>query len=185
MSLELIRNPGSSLARARKSKDMGKSVNVLLTSSFLASVSLIFAVFRVSATSVTPLMIVSLGAVAFFMTILMAMIFGWTTQIIATTVGGKGKYYEGFTTVVYSLFAPSLGLLAASLMTVAPGTWPISMSILFPSFALGVATFYRGVKELFRLDTPSSMATVAATIISFLLTAYALITLNLLGAGIV
>ncbi|MBI4015062.1 MAG: YIP1 family protein [Candidatus Aenigmarchaeota archaeon] len=185
MPFELIRNPGSSLARARKSKSMGKSVNILLTSSFLLSVALVFAVFRLSAPSVTPLMIISLGAVSFFMTILMAMVFGWTTQIIAVTVGGRGRYYEGFTAVVYSIFVPSLGLLVASLMTAAPGTWPISMSILFPSFALGVATFYRGVKELFRLDTPSSMATVAATVISFLLTAYALITLNLLGAGVV
>lgn len=185
MSFELIRNPGSSLARARKSRNMSKSVNVLLTSSFLLSVALVFAVFRVSALSATPLMIVSLGAVAFFMTILLAMVFGWTTQIIATTVGGKGRYYEGFTAVAYSIFAPSLGLLVASLMTVAPGTWPISLTILFPSFALGVATFYRGVKELFRMDTPSTMATIAATIISFLLTAYALVTLNLLGAGVV
>jgi len=117
MSFELIRNPGSSLARARKSRNMSKSVNVLLTSSFLLSVALVFAVFRVSALSATPLMIVSLGAVAFFMTILLAMVFGWTTQIIATTVGGKGRYYEGFTAVAYSIFAPSLGLLVASLMT--------------------------------------------------------------------
>jgi hypothetical protein len=183
MSMELLTNPEKAIKHAKKKKDIHYTTKVLAVKSFLISVAMLFLVFKDSYASATPLMVLSLGMSTFFFVILMAIIFSWAIQLIANTLGGKGKYFEALTSITYALAAPSLGILLASLLTIVPQSWPVSFIILVPAFALGIATLYRSIRELFKIDMVTTFVTVSITITSFLLAAYTLVTLNLLSTA--
>jgi hypothetical protein len=79
--------------------------------------------------------------------------FAFLLKIIMTTLGGKGKYFEGLASMAYGLYTISLGVLIASPFFYLVGVGPmIAMLILVIAGSLSLATFYRAVKELFSTD---------------------------------
>src|SRR3989344_796255 len=97
MCLDILKNPVKSIAAAKKRKNMGKSLLAALESSVLLGLAgAIFLSGFSLAGSVT-------AAITVFLTALIGiLLFGIVVHVSATTLGGKGKYFEGLTSVVYA-----------------------------------------------------------------------------------
>ncbi|HLD83532.1 MAG TPA: YIP1 family protein [archaeon] len=183
MPLEIISDPAGCIRRAAKRKDINDAVRMMAVNSFILAFSLLFAVFTPVMFRATPLMALSTGVVAFSVAALFCGVFGWTVQVVANALGGRGQYFHGLTAVSYAMAAPSLGILISALITVVPIVRPFSFVILVPSFGLGLATLYRAIRDMFRVEMATAAITVFICAVSFLLALYVTVTLGILSSG--
>ncbi|MBI4018730.1 MAG: YIP1 family protein [Candidatus Aenigmarchaeota archaeon] len=183
MSLEIINDPAGSIKRAAKRKDINNTARIIAINSFIIAFSVSFAVFMPVVFTATPLMAASLVVIAFFTVTLISVVFGWTVQVVANALGGKGRYFHGLTAVSYGMVAPSIGMFIASLLTAVSMLQPFSFVILVPSLGLGLATLYRGIRDMFGLEMHTAAITVFICAASFFLAIYLTLTLGILSSG--
>jgi hypothetical protein len=85
--------------------------------------------------------------------ILGTIFFGYLVNLVFNVLGGKGKLFEGLTSITYAEFPIAVGLIVSSVLSVAPLVGaPIAVVASIVFTILGVVTFYRAVKEFFSTD---------------------------------
>jgi hypothetical protein len=165
---ELLTQPVAAIARAKKTKDINKTLVLLVVEWVIIGLGILVA-FR----ELTK--VVALSFFATLLGIICTLFSGLFTQIVFDTLGGKGKYYEGLTASVYAKFPISIGIFCASVISA------VSIAAIIPAFIvmmifvlLGLSTFYRAVKELFTVDTITAWVGMSilflAVFVSFYLT---------------
>jgi len=159
-----LTNPVQSIKKTKKQKNMGKTITDLALVGVITAIAVLIASIRTPLLTGSSLGLTTLiSAISVFLLVLIGgLILGWIVQIITTTLGGKGKYYEGLRAIVNTLIAPSIGALIASIFLYVPavGTAVIFL-VLAVTIALGLATLYRSIKELFSTDIITALVTVS------------------------
>jgi len=149
-------NPGELLIKAKKKKDITNSILVLVSTSIIFSV---WAAISVSRASILPSVmgfnITSVAVSTFGLVFVAGLFFGWILKLIANGLGAKGGFFEGLTSVSYSLLYLSVGFLLSGLFSYIPSA-PVVMILSFASIvvfgALGYVTLFRAIREFFSVD---------------------------------
>jgi hypothetical protein len=164
--MEILTSPASAIARAKKEKNLGRSIGILVGSAVLLAIA---AAIGVGAQPIANLPGVGTGsAIGAFVVVLVGGLFlGWIVKVAMTTLGGRGEYFEGVTAVAYTSLPISVGIVIAAIISaVATGSAAIAGAIInFVVLAffgvLGLAIMYRSVRELFRTDMITALIGVA------------------------
>jgi hypothetical protein len=121
-------------------------------------------------TKFNAMTLASLAVGVFLLTFVGTFILGWIVELIATTLGGKGKFYEGLTSVVNAFVVPSIGVLIAAIFI---HIMPVGIGVIFialaVTIALGLATLYRSIKDLFSVDMITAFVTVSILTMALIL----------------
>ena len=168
-------DPVKTILKAKKEKNMAKTLGFLIITSLIFGISSILLMknFLFGSTALI------FGVAMFLISLIFALVFGLTIQISATILGGKGKYFEGLTSITYPLFYLSIGLLAISLLSFLPFTGALNIIIIFVSFATAVSVLYRGIKELFSLDMVTTFVVVSIQTLVIVVAIYSTMMMNL------
>lgn len=178
MCIDILRNPGKAFTQAKKKKNLGKSLLILIESSVLFALAAL-----VIALSLGQAMLALGAAVSVFVIVFVfGIVFSYVVQIAAVTLGGKGRYFEGLTVVSYSLAPMSAGIFIASLLFVIPFVGIVGALVMAVLFALGLAALYRGIKDMFSVDLITSLIVVSVVTISFIIAIYAYVGLGILSS---
>lgn len=178
MCLDIIRDPVKSLLQAKKRKTMNKTFLTVIEECVLFAIAggLVVAKLGLGSAGVFA------SAVAVFLfALIFVLLFSLMVHISAVTLGGKGKFYEGLTAVAYSTLPEAVGLFAVSLLALVPFTVGVQIIVLALSFALGLSMLYRGIKELYSIDTVTSFVVVSVVIVVLILALYISAGISLLG----
>ncbi len=186
--MSLFTNPANAILEAKKTRSMGSTMLVLLISALLLAILVGIVTALTTRSSYTygyysgyggnslntaAVGIVVIGAFTTFMAVFLGGLFaGYLISVAMRTLGGTGGFFEGLTTIAYALYVPSIalfimGLLAAgAAMVGGMGVVMImvGMVVLMWGVILGIATFYRSLKELFSTDMVTAL--VGGTIMS-------------------
>jgi len=159
---ELLTNPVLAIAKGRKERDIRKTLLILLFEWFLVSISVIILSSKTNA-----------AVTAFFVGVVATLFSGFLTQITFTCLGGKGGYYEGLTSNVYSLLPISAASVLSSIFLHLPSFGVLLSFVSFAIFTvLSLSILYRSVKELFSTDMVSSLVGINILIAGLLLALY-------------
>ncbi len=169
---ELLTNPPAAISRAKREKDINKVLSFLLAEAILVSLAVMIAssVFGQTVAGTTT------ASAAFFVVLVGMLFLAFIIKIVMVTLGGKGKYREGLTAVVYGEFAIALGIFISSILLYLPMLgFVLAFFVLTVSVALGISTFYRAVKELFNVDMITTWVGIGLTVAGFIIAAYLLL----------
>ncbi len=186
MCLDIIRNPSKALADAKKKNSMGKTLTVLLEASIL--MGLAAGVLAAKAGLFDTTLVLSSIIAVFLASVIGILLFGLIIYITATTLGGRGKYFEGLTSTAYALLPISAGMFIISLLAWVPFALGLQIIVLAVTLALGISILHRGIKELYKTDMVTSFVTVSIAAFVLLVALYfslALSLLNRLAAGVI
>lgn len=163
--MEIVKNPVSALMKAKKSKNMNYTITTLVIAAILFALSSVIVLFNVL--GITAALAVATFITVFLSVIVVGLLFGLLLHIITKTLGGKGDYFEGLTTITYALIAPSIGFLITAILMFVPwiGT-PIGVIVLALTLAHGISLLYRGVKELYKVDMVTSLVVISVLIMT-------------------
>ncbi|HLC67822.1 MAG TPA: Yip1 family protein [archaeon] len=177
MCLDILRNAPAAIANAKKQKKMGKTAAVLGESAvlFAAAAGVIIA-----GSGLYSALLIS-SVVSVLVTVIVAgLLLGLIIHIAASTLGGKGKYFEGLTAVTYALLPISAAMLISAVLTLLPFTSGLQLIVIAVGIAYGFAILYRGIKELYSTDMVTSLVAVSVSILALLMAVYASVGLSLL-----
>jgi len=177
MCLDILRNPVKSLMDAKKNSP-NKTLTVLLGTSVLFGVS---AGILVAKTGLYDLLLAGSIITVFLMALIGMMLFGLVIYIVATTLGGRGRYLQGLTATSYSMVPVSVGAFIISLLAWIPFTVGVQIVVLALTLALGISLLHRGIKELYRTDMITSFVAVSISALAVLMAIYVSVGLSLLG----
>ena len=170
MCIDILRSPVSAFADAKKKQNINKTLAVLGEASVLFAVSASLMTVRTLFSSTGFLGVASMATFVFLLSFLSLMLIGLVVNIVATMLGGKGSYFDGLTAVTYSSVFLSTGLFLASAIIYVPiAGLLLSAIILLPAFAAGFASFYRGIKEMYKTDTITAFVTVSVTTLTLVM----------------
>ncbi len=176
---ELLTNPPAAIARAKREKDSNKVLSLLLAEAVLVGVSvmIISSIFGQTTAGAT------IASAVFFVVMIGILFSAFLIKTVMVTLGGRGKYREGLTAVVYGKFSLSLGIFISSILLYLPllGSG-LALLVLAASASLGISTFYRAVKELFNVDMITTWVGIGLTISGFILAVYILLLISFGGA---
>ncbi|MBI4895393.1 MAG: YIP1 family protein [Candidatus Aenigmarchaeota archaeon] len=160
-----ISKPAEAILESKKKKDIKSSLVYLLLSSVLMALAGSIATAKIS---IQTSMIVGVGM--FLMIFIGSLIIGWLIQLIATTLGGKGGYKEGLTAITNALVVPSIGAVAVAIFSYVPFLGiPLIFLTLAVSLSIGIAVFYRSIKELFSTDMITAFIVVSILAIALII----------------
>lgn len=155
---QLLSSPSNAIANAKRQKALVNSIGILVADWVLVGIAI--AALLMGGASKLPLVggVVGLagGAVAVAVAVLgflCSLFVAWPTFVALNLLGGKGGYFEGLTPIAYALFVPAVGLLAASLLSFIPVIGGIAAFVVIAlAVAIGLATYLRGLSELFGVN---------------------------------
>ena len=170
---ELLKTPVVAIKKAKKEKDIGKTINVLIVTWILCGFSFFITAVKEGISSLTGM---GISISIFLFGVLLTMVSGYFIYLIMNVLGGRGKYSEGLTSVTYSFFPLSFGsLITAFLFLIHPIIGIILGFVIMGAYAaLGLSILYKSVKELFSVDIITSWIGIGLLILAFVLTIYAI-----------
>jgi len=146
---QLLKSPLDAINKAKREKDIGKTIWILILTWVLVGASFLIVSWRMF----TPLISVGVGVTFFLLGILCSVFCGYIIVIVMNILGGKGKYFEGLTVMTYSSFPISLGIFITALLTlIHPILGVIGFIIIAVKTALSLSIYFRSVKVLFGTD---------------------------------
>ena len=178
MCLDILRNPVKSLATAKKSRNMNKTLLALVESSILFALA---TAVLVAKSGLYPQLLIMSTTAVFFVMLIGTLLMGIIVHISASTLTSKGKYFDGLTSVVYGMLPISLGFFATSLLTFIPFSAGLQIIVLAITLASGVSTIYRGIKELYGTDMLTSFVVVSIAVLVIFVAVYASVGLTVLS----
>lgn len=182
MCIDILRSPVSAFAAAKRKQNINKTLVVLGEASVLFAVSASLMTVRTLFSSTGFLGVASMATFVFLLSFLSLMLIGWVVNIVATMLGGKGSYFDGLTAVTYSSVFLSTGLFLGSAIIFVPvAGLLLSAIILLPAFAAGFASFYRGIKEMYKTDTITAFVTVSVTTLTLVMVVQMVLVLRVLN----
>ena len=139
---EILTNPATAVKQAKKEKKMSTTLCMLIFEWFLIALGTFLLLKKLVVTTTF-----------FFLGIVGSLFLGFLVQLVFTILGGKGRYFEGLTSVVYSLLPMSAAVIFSSIFIRLPVVGVVLSFIVTVLFALtGLAVMYTSVKELFSTD---------------------------------
>lgn len=178
MCFDIIKNPVKSINQAKKNKNMNKTLAVLVEDAVLFAIA---AALIVAKTNAYNMAVLGSGLSAFFVTLIGIMLFGMTIHVSATILGGKGKYFEGLTSIAYGGFPLSVGFFIVALLSFVPLTIGIQIVIMAITAAMGLGIIYRGIKDMYRIDMITSIVVVSIALIALFIALYTSAGISLLS----
>lgn len=179
MCWDILTNPGSALEKAKKSKNRQKAWIALIEASILFGLTaavISFSVFN------DALISASAFAGTLVLSIVVGIILGWIISITTTTLGGKGTFQEGLVAISYSILFFGCGFFVASILSLLPIIGQaIGAVVLLATAAVGMASLYRGIKEMFRTDMITAFVVVSIIILAVFIAIWGVLGLNLTG----
>ncbi len=160
---ELLVSPSIAIRNGKREKDIIKTLEILIVTWFLFAISALLVATKVLPTFTA----VGMFLLILFLGIVCSAFCGYLITVITNTLGGKGKYYGGLTTITYSSFPLSIGsLITAFLSLIHPALSAVLGFILIAvTAALSFSIYFRSIKEFFATD-------MITTFISFIITVY-------------
>jgi len=160
---EIFKSPLDAIKRAKREKNLNKTVEILIATWIFISLSFLLTSLRAFPSWVS----VALAVFIFLLGIICQIIFGYLVKIIMNILGGRGKYFEGITAITYSLVPMSVGLLATAILAfIHPAIGAIlGFIIIAVTTAMSFSIYFRSIKELFNTD-------ILTTFIGFLIIIY-------------
>lgn len=147
---EILTNPVTAILKAKKEKNIAKTLFILIFSWILIGISFFLVLYR------TTIALVSFGSglAVFLFGILFSIFYSYITDIVMNILGGKGKYYESLTATTYSSLPISIGLLLTSILS---SLHPmlggiIGFLAIVITTALSLSIYFRAIKELYSTD---------------------------------
>ena len=166
MCIGILRSPVAAFAAAKKRQNINKTLVVLAEASVLLAVAVTPIILKALPTAG----IATTAIFVFLLAFLSVMLVGWVVDIVAKTLGGKGNYLDGLTTATYSSVFLAVGLFLSSVLLLLPLAGALSVIslllsglVMLPAFAAGFASFYRGIKEMYKTDMITALVTVSVT----------------------
>ena len=145
---KLITNPLSVLKQTKKEKKLSKTVVVLLVECILIGLGTLL-LWK------SPMLSLTIAYVG----LLWMIFFGFIVQIIFTVLGGKGGYFEGLTTLVYSKFPVAVAVLVAGIFGLLPQSIATLLIFVFGTIflSLSLGMMFSCVKEFFGVDSATAL----------------------------
>jgi len=147
---EILTNPVAAILKAKKEKNINKTMLILLLSWLLTAISFFFVTFN------TMLTIVALGSfIAVFVSgILFSLFYSYIVDLVMNILGGKGKYYETLTATTYSSLPISVGLFLTSILFLINQLLGLTIGFIIISIttALTLSIYFRAIKEFYSTD---------------------------------
>lgn len=174
---DLLVNPPLAISKAKREKKYNTTFVILIVEWILIGLSLLVVSKGLEATQLYTLSVsvVLLGIVC-------SIFGGFLVQIVFQTLGGKGKYLDGLTTVVYAKFPIAIGFILSSILSLFSTVGIVLALIVMIVFAvLGISTLYRSIKELFAVDMVTALVGTNILIIGAILAVYIVISGVVLG----
>lgn len=178
MCLDILRNPAKSIAAAKSKRNMNHTLKVLLETCVIFGLA---AGVIVAKTGLFDILLAGSILTVFLMTLIGILLLGLVVHVTASTLGGKGKYFEGLTAVAYSMLPLSIGFFVVSLLAWAPFTIGIQIIVIALTFALGISMLHRAIKELYRTDMITASIAVFISVLAIFLAVYVSVGLSLLN----
>lgn len=168
--MKILTAPEKAIAEAKKEKNLTKSFEVLIISAILLALAALAVVAPIP--GVARVRIGSALGV-FLFTLVGGVFLGWIVKTAMTTLGGTGKYFEGLTVVSYSSLPISIGVLIAALVS-SIQVIGLLISLVALSFfgVLGIATTFRGIKDLFKTDMTTALVGVLVIYLAIVIAVY-------------
>jgi len=168
---ELLKTPGVAIKKAKKERDIGKTINVLIATWILCGFSFFIVAVKEGISLLTGM---GISVSIFLFGVLLTMVAGYFIHLIMNVLGGRGKYAQGLTSITYSFFPLSFGsLITAFLFLIHPVLGVIVGFIIMGAYAaLGLSILYKSVKELFSVDIITAWIGISLLILAFVLTIY-------------
>jgi hypothetical protein len=139
---EILINSVAAIKQAKKEKKMNTTLCMLIFEWFLIALGTFLLLKKLVVTTTF-----------FFLGIVGSLFLGFLVQLVFTILGGKGRYFEGLTSVVYSLLPMSAAVILSSIFVHLPVIGVLLSFVVAVLFVLtGLAVMYRAVKELFSTD---------------------------------
>lgn len=159
--MKIFFQPSEAIKDIKKEKSLGKSISILAIAAVIFAIIAAVGVSRI--TAVLPAGItmpqfaqygIGIAAVATFLCVFIGGLFiGWILQIAMTTLGAKGDFFAGVTSIAYPLLIISVSTLIATFVAFIPLIGPvIAFIISLILVTIAFAFTYRAIKELFATD---------------------------------
>jgi len=179
--ITLIREPVKSIAKA-KNRNMMRTYKLLLAEWIIMGLGFLIIPLAMGSTMA---MIASTAVIAtIIMGIVFTLFFGYLLTAAMRILGGKGDYYQGLTTLVYTIYPLAFGVLIASILSLIPIAGMILGFLVVSVLAvMSVATFFRATMDLFRVDAIRAFIACQVMFLGFFLAFYISLILGLAGAG--
>jgi len=166
---EILLNPLAAITKAKKERNLNKTILIMIFSWFIIAVSFLF-----SYNSEFMIIKISSSIAIFLFGILFSIFFSYILNIVMKILGGKGKYYEALTATTYSSLPVSFGFL---IMSIAYAIHPmIGMIIGFIIFAITTASslsiYFRAIKEFYSTDIFVNFIGILIVIYSLIISMY-------------
>lgn len=185
--MKILYAPDEAILDAKKERKLSKSIIILLISSVLLLATLV--VFYQSTKAPLGDLVkleFPIAIYAFIVPFLGSLFLGFILVVVLNTLGGNGNYFDGLTTVSYSLLPFSIGIFLSVTINVLPAILNITITdmniILIKGlvvFSIGifftaesVAITYRAIKELFEADMVTAFVGVAVLSVAIMIPLY-------------
>lgn len=167
---ELLTSPVIAITKAKKEKNLNKTILILVFSWILISISFFLSFYR------EAIFLIALGSTltVFLFGMIFSIFISYLINIVMNVLGGKGKYYEGLTATTYSSFPVSVGLF---LMSVISAVYPMlgmvaGFILVAIAIALSLSIYFRSIKELYSTDMITTFIGFLVIIYVFILSIY-------------
>jgi len=177
--LKLFYAPNEAILDAKKRRSFVKTIIILLISSvlFLATTIVFYQSTKIPLGTLVDLKF-PIAVYAFIIPFLGSLFLGLVLVIVLNTLGGNGDYFDGLTTLSYSLLPFFIGVFLSITINLLPNllniiTTDMNIMIIKGLIVLAIGTFftaesiaimYRAIKELFETDMITAF--VGATVLS-------------------
>jgi len=167
---EILINPLLAISKAKKEKDLNKTIIILIFSWILVGLSF-FLVFYKTA---SILMAFGSALSVFLFGILFSIFYSYIVDIIMNILGGKGKYYESLTAATYSSLPISLGILITSFLSLINSVLGgfLGFIIIAITSALSLSIYFKAIKEFYSTDMLITFVGFLIIIYTFIIAVY-------------
>src|SRR5437867_6494045 len=147
----LLINPTSVIASVKKQKNYKLTFEILFVEWFFAMFG--FLIFSTNISGLTIPQSVGISVVVFIAGIFYFIFDGFLIHLLMNSLGQKGKFYEGLTTITFGFFPFAVGFVVASLLSLLPFFgFMLSWIVLSLTSIISLATFVNALKMMFETD---------------------------------
>jgi O-antigen/teichoic acid export membrane protein len=147
---EILTNPVTAILKAKKEKNLNKTLSILILSWILVGISFFLAFYK------TALILVAFGSAlaVFLFGILFSIFYSYVIDIVMNILGGKGKYYDSLTAATYSSLPISIGILLTSILSEVHPVLGVIIGfiVIAVTTALSLSIYFRAIKEFYSTD---------------------------------
>ena len=168
--IEILTDPVTAILRAKKEKNLNKTLLILILSWILVGISSFLFFYR------TTIILTAFGSslAIFFFGILFSILYSYIIDVIVNILGGKGKYYNSLTAVTYSSLPISVGFLLTSILSFIHPILGIILGFITIAIttALSLSIYFRAIKEFYSTDMLITFVGFLIVLYVFMIAAY-------------